>query len=136
MVAYSFAPQFVHEVETLIKRQTVRAYRKRHAYPGETIQLYTGMRTRQCRKLVNPDPICVDVRGITIEVATYAPRIITGIEIDGMALDEAEIEAFAIADGFGSEKPGVSAQYRMGRFWLASHGEGNFAGVVIRWRPS
>ena len=35
MVAYSFAPQFRHQVAALSKRQTVRAYRKRHARPGE-----------------------------------------------------------------------------------------------------
>lgn len=58
MVAYSFHRMFAPDVEAMIKRQTVRAHRKRHARIGEPVQLYTGMRTKQCRKLVIPDPIC------------------------------------------------------------------------------
>lgn len=60
MVAYNFAAQFAEAVETRKKRQTIRAPRKdnRHAKVGDKLQLYTGMRTTNCRKLVNPDPRC------------------------------------------------------------------------------
>lgn len=49
MVAYSFRARFVVPIEAGTKRQTIRAPRKRHAKPGEEMQLYTGMRTRACR---------------------------------------------------------------------------------------
>jgi hypothetical protein len=47
VVAYSFRQQFRPPILAGTKRQTIRADRKRHARPGEQLQLYTGMRTRQ-----------------------------------------------------------------------------------------
>lgn len=45
MVAYSFQKRFVEPIRSGRKRQTIRADRKRHARPGEVLQLYSGMRT-------------------------------------------------------------------------------------------
>lgn len=135
MVAYSFAPQFVEAVSTLRKRQTVRAYRKRHARPGVPIQLYTAMRTRQCSKLVAVDPVVVDVRHIHIAIDSLNPQIIQSIEIEGRLLDNDEIEAFAVADGFGGALADGLARRRMGEFWARNHDWNGFVGVVIRWEP-
>lgn len=69
MVAYSFRPRFVDrivaglepgELMPGMKRQTVRAPRARHARPGEVLQLYTGMRTRQCQHLGNARCVAVE----------------------------------------------------------------------------
>ncbi len=50
MVAYNFQKQFIGAIEDRAKMQTVRADRKNgHAQPGQTLQLYYGMRTKQCR---------------------------------------------------------------------------------------
>ena len=133
MVAYSFAPQFVEAVSTLKKRQTVRGLRKRHARPGEPIQLYAGMRTKYCRKLVTPDPVCRDVRHIRIDIDARAHFVITAIAIDGVHLSDDEIEAFAMADGFGGALADGFARQRMGLFWLKHHEWNLFEGVVIRW---
>ncbi|MEJ0016825.1 MAG: ASCH domain-containing protein [Acetobacteraceae bacterium] len=46
MVAYSFKRDFAAPILAGIKRQTIRADRRRHARPGEVLQLYTGMRTK------------------------------------------------------------------------------------------
>lgn len=144
MVAYSFAPQFADQVAMLAKRQTVRADRKRHARAGERIQLYAGMRTRQCRKLVEIDPICTDVRPIEIDIALFWRKTrpvraaqIVGITLDhAVVLSSAEIEAFAVADGFGaSGKNDGLAAMRMADFWWLNHGLGLFTGVLIRWEP-
>ena len=51
MVAYSFKKQFGPPILAGTKAQTIRADRKRHVRSGELVQLYTGMRTRQCRRL-------------------------------------------------------------------------------------
>jgi hypothetical protein len=134
MVAYSFAPQFHDQVSALQKLQTVRANRKRHARAGEPVQLYAGMRTRQCRKLVQTDPVCLDVRQIVIELG--GPSLIKSIEIEGIPLDADEIEAFAVADGFGSTLADGHARLRMGLFWTEHHPlVATFDGVVIRWEP-
>jgi hypothetical protein len=56
MPAYNFQKQFAPLVQSGEKRQTIRTLGKRsHAQPGNKLQLYTGMRTKQCRKLVDPD---------------------------------------------------------------------------------
>ena len=53
MPALNFMKQFADAVESGEKRQTIRAYRKDGLDPkvGDTLYLYTGMRTKQCRKL-------------------------------------------------------------------------------------
>lgn len=135
MVAYSFAPQFVEPVSRLLKRQTVRGHRARHARAGEAIQIYTGMRTKQCRKLLTPDPICIDVRLIEIELSARDPNMISAIEIEGVALNPDEIEAFALADGFGGALADGFARRRMGEFWLRNYSWSRFRGVLIRWEP-
>ena len=132
MVAYSFKAQFVDPIETRAKRQTVRAFRKRHAHPGEPIQLYTAMRTRHCRKILTPDPICIRLRHVIIAQGSSQPLF---IELDGVMLDRDAIEAFAIADGFGASAQDGLAARRMAEFWLKAHGPKSFGGVVIQWEP-
>ena len=148
MVAYSFDKLFAHQVEAGAKRQTIRAYRKRHARLGERVQLYTGMRTRHCRKLVDPDPKCVCVDAIEIRVPDLGklsgpPAV---IRINAIPLNDREVEDLACADGFhllcwrNADRewvgpPAVSAAALMGRWWFEKHGPGLFEGVLIKWRP-
>ncbi|RUW41500.1 ASCH domain-containing protein [Mesorhizobium sp. M2A.F.Ca.ET.015.02.1.1] len=142
MVAYSFKPMFGPQVRGLIKRQTVRADRKRHARPGEAVQLYQGMRTRHCVKLVERDPICTRVRSIEIAVSDLMPGAIVSIAIEGIPLQREEIEAFCRADGFAPSYVrdfglhGKTARENMGLFWLQHHGVGRFDGVLIEWEPA
>ena len=68
MVAYTFKKQFAGIVESGEKLYTIRALRKNgHAKPGQNLQLYTGMRTKACRKLVAVDPVCWEVFDIAID---------------------------------------------------------------------
>lgn len=138
MVAYSFKKQFIGPILSGLgenpqalwgqyppKRQTIRSIgRKRHARPGETIQLYTAMRTKQCRKL--GEALCKSVSDIRIFVHREAIRLPCS-QIEGGALD-----AFARADGF-ADWP------EMKQFWIDEHGElvklGPFVGVLIQWEP-
>lgn len=144
MVAYSFARMFADQVSALTKRQTVRAHRWRHARPGEPVQLYTGMRTKHCRKLVAVDPVCIALLPIAIDVSDMVDELIASIEIAGRPLHRDEIEAFARADGFSPEwRPRcqqaladvISARKAMGAFWQKTHGLGLFQGVIIKWEP-
>ena len=160
MVAYSFHRIFAPQVEALTKCQTVRGERRRHARIGEPVQLYAGMRTRQCRKLIAVDPICDFVAPIRIyvpePVAPTARPIVPAeqvrIEIMGRELDDAETLVFAIADGFGSVSvecedkvwrgsgiegfDHVSPVSCFGAWWWQDHGAGWWQGVLIRWSPA
>lgn len=149
MVAYSFAPPFRQQVAGLTKRQTVRAHRKRHARPGEPLQLYTAMRTKHCRKLVEADPICSAVVPIEISTSELLDEWIASIVIAGVPLSRDEIETFAAADGFDPGRFGMTkfpdirkpvleiatARYWMGWWWTKTHGTGRFDGVLITWEP-
>lgn len=142
MVAYGFKKQFIEPILSGLgnyewidgniprpKRQTIRAIgKRRHARPGEVIQLYTAMRTKQCRKLgegrcksVEPIRISVHNSG-RVEIDTDAPstRIITGAPLDEFARD----------DGFADWAA-------MRAFWLENHRDivqlGPFVGVLIKW---
>ncbi len=126
MVAYSFKPQFVDAIVAGDKRQTIRAPRSRHALVGERIQIYAGMRTRDCRKLI-PDPVCIGVDevendpGYPLHHGYGGLLIVNGIELHG-----GEMDTYAIGDGFSSSAG-------MMRWWSVNHGPGRFTGVAIRW---
>jgi hypothetical protein len=51
MPALNFQKQFADKVQNGEKNQTIRAYRKRPFEIGDHIYVYTGMRTKGCRKL-------------------------------------------------------------------------------------
>ncbi len=120
MVAYSFKKQFVDPIQSGAKRQTIRADRRRHVRSGETIQIYTAMRTKQCRLVgtaicICVDPITINVQGscITLKDRVLQPLV--------------DLNDFARSDGF-EDWPA------MRRFWEANHPDQPvFSGVLIRW---
>lgn len=98
MVAYNFQERFADDVAHGIKKQTIRA--KARCKPGDKLQLYTGQRTKNCRKL--GEGVCTSVTPIKITAL--------GITLDGKPLyagwarkDDFESDYdcdFAKADGF------------------------------------
>lgn len=135
MVALSFKGQFAPPIAAKIKRHSVRSQRKRPPRVGERLQLYVGMRTKHCRKII-PDPICTEVRVIMITVDAGHPELIASITFDGVDFfTPREIERFAVADGFTASE-GTSARRAMGNFWMRHHGAGEFIGHLIRWEPN
>lgn len=124
-VARLFDPLLDMDPPTRPKRQTIRAVgKRRHARPGETIQLYTAMRTKQCRKI--GDARCVSVDPIRIQVPLDDAWlwVQVGDEPAGPATD-----AFAQADGFGCVED-------MWLFWREKHPDVRlFKGVLIKWEP-
>ena len=75
---------------------------------GETLQLYTGMRTKACRKL--GVAICTAVYGVRIDLADGRVETETGTAWTTLA----ELDAFAESDGFKDWAA-------MRRFWEANH---------------
>lgn len=139
MTSYSFKARFAEPILDGSKGGTIRAPRREplraatgplryrdhvggHALPGEQLQLYTGMRTKQCRLIARK--ICIAVEPITlvfdpgwwIRIGTLEEHIDTR----GEALN-----AFARFDGFENWAD-------MQRFWAGSR---NFTGWHIRWMP-
>jgi hypothetical protein len=118
MVAYNFKQQFVPLIETGAKQQTIRLPRKRHTKPGEAMQLYTGMRTKACRKLVTPDPLCLSVEPLLMHDAL-------GIKLNDCWLTNEALTQLALADGFADWDECL-------RFFSTMHGL-PFEGVLIKW---
>lgn len=134
MVAYSFKPSFSGLILTGEKRQTIRAPRGgsgRHARAGDGLQLFTGMRTRACRKL--GDATCAEVREVVLDFAQDRVVLDEAIELEtGL-----ELNAFAVADGFGSPPTQLSPWGYMRRWWAVTHpGQALFRGVLIGWGES
>ncbi|WP_027367387.1 hypothetical protein [Desulfocurvibacter africanus] len=122
MVAYSFKSRFSEAVESGRKRQTIRALgKRRHARQGEAVQLYTGMRTRYCRKLVTPDPVCVSSLPIYMDQDMDGRLVVV---LAGSRVDD--LEGLAKADGFHD-----AVEFR--EFFERNH-ELPFEGRLIRWK--
>ncbi len=124
MVAYSFKERFGEPIIDGSKGGTIRADRKRHARPGETIQLYTGMRTRNCRLIGSRT--CLAVEPITLGLGRYP-----AVKLGGRwtILDGPRLTLFAQFDGFADWNELLT-------FWFAAHGAiESFSGMHIRWLP-
>lgn len=125
MVAYSFQRRFAPAIRANTKLHTIRGNRRRHARPGEMMQLFTGMRTAHCEKIC-ADRLCSAVDELRIDFDSLG--VIVGVYIAGQAVDD--IHAFALADGFESLSD-------MSGFWVMQHGLlREFAGVLISWEPA
>lgn len=119
MVAYSFKKRFEQPLRDRTKAGTIRLDRKRHARPGEVLQLYVGMRTRHCRKVATET--CTAVHDIHIEVCC------DGLSIDVNGIPVVGLDAFARLDGFTDAAD-------MAAFWLAEDGPRSFSGKWILWQ--
>lgn len=121
MVAYSFNRMFEVPILTGAKRQTIRAERKRHARPGEALQLYRGMRTKHCTMIARAT--CLHVLPIRLRISDppYAA-------FDGRTLGLlAGLDDFARCDGFDD-------WHAMRAFWEEHHPDCPvFSGVLIMW---
>ena len=105
------------------KRQTIRAIgRRRHAQPGEALQLYYGMRNPKCFKI--GDGRCESVAEIRLFI--HGERVQIGKQTYRGAK---MLDAFAGDDGFDDWAS-------MRAFWLEEHDGkhlGPFVGRLIKW---
>lgn len=116
MVAFNFAAEFAGPVERREKRQTIRQTRR--AKVGDSIQLYTGQRTPECRKLTADDPVCTRVTYIAIRASG-----ITLGNVEGLPRNRDE---FARLDGF--------EDYAAMLAWFQQrYGAGEFVGYLHQW---
>lgn len=104
------------------KRQTIRPVRKNSIKPGDTLYLYTGMRTKGCRKL--GQEVCTAIQ--TIEINNERGRF-GSVVIDGQPhrIPDLDILTLASRDGFAN----VSDFFDFFR----QQYELPFKGVLIKW---
>lgn len=96
MVAFNFKKQFADLAEDDIKWQTIREELKTkgpRVFPGQQMQLYTGQRTKACRKL-RPDVTCVETLDF---VVTSTGEV--ECELQFCSLD-VNLPELALLDGF------------------------------------
>jgi hypothetical protein len=153
MVAYSFQRRFVAPIclglgrdipdgfevgsglaEQEPKTHTIRRLfkinkpeeRRRHARPGELVQLYYGQRTKSCLQLGVAR--CTDALGIFINVGLPNGGPYIRIEGRDPFVTARELDAFARSDGFGDFGD-------MRDFWTEHHRAimNNFRGVIVFW---
>jgi hypothetical protein len=110
------------------KRQTIRAIgKRRHARVGETVQLYHGMRTKQCFKI--GDGRCTSALPVKLEFIFWGSAIVGGGKVAENCFYDERLHLFAQADGFETWD-------EMKAFWRDEHpGVDKFEGVLIRWDP-
>lgn len=118
MPALNFKKEFTDKILSGQKRQTVRAMRKdgRNPKPGQTLYLYTGMRTKGCRKL--REVLCKNATALHIG---EHHTVVKGV----YALEPSQIEAFAKDDGFMNMNDFFD-------FFKKTHGL-PFYGLLIEW---
>jgi hypothetical protein len=129
MPALNFQAQFAEAVEYGHKCQTVRAPRKDGRPPckvGDTLKLYTGMRTKGCRLLATVKVTRIDQ--VRIEATEM---FINGRRLPSAIYDrhcEQTDNEFAEADGF-------EGFMDMSAWFEKTHGL-PFEGVVIHWNTA
>jgi hypothetical protein len=116
MVAFNFSPEFCGPVERREKLQSIRQTRR--AQIGNRIQLYTGQRTAECRKLSAEDPVCTYVGYVAIR-----PDYLTVGDTSKHPRDRDE---FARLDGFKDYAD-------MHRWFSERYGQPHFVGYLHRW---
>lgn len=122
MVALDFDPRFEMAIREGWKTQTIRKPRERNVRPGDLLQLFTGQRTPDCRRIC-PDVRCTDVLAVEISFGDNfgIDRIVT----DGVPV--MDLDAFAVRDGFTDSDD-------MAAFFKQKHGPMEiFRGYVIEW---
>lgn len=100
--------------------------KRRHAQKGDTLQLYTGARSKGRRKLLSPDPVCTGV--FYVSVARQGKKLKISMTGEGV-LTEPPLK---IQELTGSPEGEFKSPQELIAWCEAKHGL-PFEGVLIRW---
>lgn len=101
MPAYNFSPEFANDVQHRRKRSTIRMSDK-NAKVGDTVYLYTGQRTKQCRSLGTSTLVALET------ISLHEKHVIFG----GFTLRaNSLLDLLARADGF-KDYPDMTAWFK------------------------
>lgn len=112
MPSINFQPRFASLISAGKKRQTIRRQRKNPIKEGDTLYLFTGLRTNKCHKIKTVT--CIGVDTVVINDAAL-----------DISRDVGSKEKFARADGFKN--------YAEMKEWFREKYGLPFIGTVIRW---
>ena len=115
MPALNFSERFAAAVESGEKCQTIRKQRKNPIKVGDPLYLYTGMRTKQCRKL--KETKCTGVYPVLI--------VYGGLMLCRSFCSTGYMKEIVRRDGF--DNPDEFFE------WFKDHYGLPFRGVLIRW---
>ncbi len=127
MGLYNFKPIFEGAILAGRKKHTIRAARKYPDRPGDTLYLYTGLRTKEAKLLAEVECVKVEQINIWPVIRALGSLKSMAISIDGVDLDDSECEHFARRDGFKSLS-------EMMKFWTTPKTRLPFSGQIIHWR--
>jgi hypothetical protein len=123
MGLYNFQARFVPFIQSGNKTHTIRSIRKNPDKPGNTLHLYTGLRTKKATRILPPVQ-CVKVEEIEIKDGIFGDENHASVCVDGIDLDRSERETLARRDGFPSFEAMI-------QFW---RGRLPFRGHIIHWK--
>jgi hypothetical protein len=127
MGLYNFKPQFLPMILDGTKTHTIRAPRKgSQDVPGNTMHLYTGLRTKKAKllgrfKCAKVEAIQISSRVSFNPSGTDSPAVVW---VDGSMLHDDEMEQLARRDGFRH-------MTEMMDFWK---GRLPFKGFIFHWK--
>ena len=124
MVAYNFQTRFAPLVASGTKVQTSRKHRRppsRHAQSGESIALWTGLRTSDARLIGRAT--CAGLYPISIR---FGHGTISAVRIGAKRLMTEQLDDFARQDGFADAR-------EMAAWFVETHGSLSFDGVLVMW---
>jgi len=121
MPALNFKAQWADKVESGEKPHTIRAWRKRPIKVGDRLYLYTGMRTKACRKL--GESVCISALPVRLWRNATDKRL-TLFYLDDDTLGHYTAAQIAKRDGFNSLP-------ELFDFFLPNGG--TFQGQLIEW---
>jgi len=126
MIAINFKAKFADLVATGKKTQTIR--RTNRFKVGDTLQLYTGQRTKACRKL--GESVVKKILQIQIfenHIRTYAPTKDPSVLKMVSTANKETLNKMAEKDGFKDFE-------EMKAFFVANYGDLPFEGYLIQWK--
>lgn len=114
MPGYNFKAQFADDVESGKKAQTIRPRRKRPTKVGDMLYMFTGMRTKQCRKLgqwrcTSVEPIEIYEHGIAFVGIEHELRWLSDDKLKQLARDDGFKDIYRLYDFF-SKQYGIPAK--------------------------
>lgn len=124
MGLYNFKERFAPRILDGSKTHTIRPVRAIPDKPGNTLHLYTGLRTKSACLLMRVP--CVKIEEIEIKDGAFFDENHASIIIDGVKLDRDEREAFARRDGFENMEDMIA-------FW---RGRLPFRGQIVHWKAA
>jgi hypothetical protein len=126
MNCFSFQVRFVEPILAGTKDQTIRAPRKSPPKIGGSMHLFTGMRTKACRRIATVT--CTEILSCELSPFLYGGfvRITAGNDNVVHLNGKRELVLFARRDGFASWEA-------LCEFWADTHGSLAFHGTIYRW---